>query len=191
MVSPRPLQLLTLGILERAENWDWSVQGLGMLRLYIKNLGRLHIWDESLMYPNVSRIHNHSWDLQSTVIVGALQNIIYVPDPNGYTFWRKKIVAGYNYQELSTDEQVRLIPTTNPVYFPGDIYAQKADEIHFTNPLELTVTIMERHKLAEDEITEVYYEKEFGNAKSRPATAEEILRVTQRAVQRLEEELRK
>ena len=69
--------MLTVGILDNASSYKWSVQGFGMLRLYIRKVGRLHIWDNELRYPGVSVIHNHSWDLESTIIVGAIRNTRY------------------------------------------------------------------------------------------------------------------
>ena len=102
------LRLAVLPILQNWEYFDWSVQGFGVLRLYIneplrkaglkqRSIGRLHIWDTALRFPGVSLIHNHSWDLKSTVVCGSLRNERFEVTPVhlGVPYMRQRLLTGY------------------------------------------------------------------------------------------------
>jgi hypothetical protein len=126
---------------------EWSVQGFGMLRLYIRTIGRLHIWDSALRYPNVSMIHNHSWDLKSTVVAGCIRNTRFTREPlMGRKYVGQRLVTGYNTRMVTPIEDVRLLDWPAETYLPGDVYAQRAAEIHRTDATDGTVTIMARRR---------------------------------------------
>ena len=55
----------------------WSLQGFGMLRLYLTKEIRLHVWDTAYQVPNVSLLHDHPWDFTSVVIAGCMENRLY------------------------------------------------------------------------------------------------------------------
>jgi hypothetical protein len=71
-------KLLVKHALKHPHNFKWQVQGLGMLRTYLRDDWRLHIWDKSVRIPNVSPLHEHPWDLHSTIAAGILYNTRYV-----------------------------------------------------------------------------------------------------------------
>lgn len=52
-------KLFVKTILSNPENFKWSIQGLGMLRVYLSDEVRLHIWDSRFKVPGVSPLHNH------------------------------------------------------------------------------------------------------------------------------------
>lgn len=63
---------------------DWTMQGIGFLRLRIDDSTRLHIWDSRLRQPGVSDIHDHTqWAFTSYVISGSIINVRYTIDPIG------------------------------------------------------------------------------------------------------------
>jgi hypothetical protein len=154
---------------------EWSVQGFGMLRLYIRTIGRLHIWDSALRYPNVSMIHNHSWDLKSTVVAGCIRNTRFTREPlMGRKYVGQRLVTGYNTRMVTPIEDVRLLDWPTETYLPGDVYAQRAAEIHRTDATDGTVTIMARNEDEQGE-ADVFWPADctWGTAKPRPATPDE------------------
>lgn len=171
------LQLATIAILDNALAYDWSVQGFGMLRLYIRKVGRLHIWDYALRYPNVSMVHNHSWDLESQIIFGSLMNTRFVEskDNTGIVCNRQRLITGYDTKMVSPIGQVKLVGSVPEIYVEGTTYSQKAYEIHRTDADDGTVTLMARDE-DENGQADVYWPVgvEWGTAKPRKATKEEI-----------------
>lgn len=207
-MNHRPLQLAVSTILQNAIAYEWSVQGFGILRLYLGRLGRLHVWDSRLTYPKVSVVHNHSWDLRSTVVWGELTNIRYyqppppIPDvdldeggatPHGEMwppvvfgpYYRARLLTGFNSRMVSEPKTVFLTPHTPEKYGPGDVYVQKGEEIHETRFEDGTVTLMERN-LDDHGEADVFwrYGDEWGTATPRKATTGEILTTTRCALER-------
>lgn len=173
------LQLAILPILDNHFKYDWSVQGIGFLRLYIRKLGRIHIWDSSLAYPGVSTIHTHPWDLESTLVTGSIANTLFEYDSQGEEYMRQRIVTGYNPEIVVEPVQVRLSQGTH-FYWAGHTYKQKANEIHSTKALDSTVTVMQRSEI-EGGQADVFWPvgTEWGTAKPREATLSEVERVVQ------------
>ena len=77
-MSIETTRLLVKGVLENADRFDWSIQGFGMLRMYLSKEVRLHIWNPAFEVENVSTIHDHPWDFESEVVCGEIQNQRYV-----------------------------------------------------------------------------------------------------------------
>lgn len=193
LTNVKPLQLAVLAILDKADQYEWSVQGLGMLRHYIRGQGRLHIWDSKLRYPGASLIHNHSWDLRSTVVAGRLVNTRFQIDPVvGYKFKTQRLVTGYKTHMVSQVEDVLLLPDPREIYLPGDDYVQTAKVIHQTEADDVTVTLMERTEDVDGE-ADVFWPagESWVTAKPRPATLVEIAETVVRAIAAIERELKK
>lgn len=182
-----PLQLAVLAILDRALSYEWSVQGFGVLRLYIRDLGRLHIWDQDLIYPNVSMIHTHSWDLRSTIVAGVLANIRYTKDMRGDLYHGTRLITGYHTAHVKALPDTLLLQGPQEMYTAGDVYEQRADEIHMTEAFNGTVTLMERKEDVNGE-ADVYWPHgtEWGTAKPRKATEREIVEACAKAFRMLE-----
>lgn len=194
----QPLRLAVLQILDTAIGQldhehplygDWSVQGFGMLRLYIRKIGRLHIWDNALRYPNVSMTHTHSWDLTSTVVCGNLTNFRYAETvPSDGNPWKKqRLVTGYKTHMVTPVVDVYLTARSLEELRPGDIYDQRAAEIHKTLARNGTVTLMERTEDVNGE-ADVYWPADcsWGTAKPRRAKPDEIRTTIKKAVELLE-----
>jgi hypothetical protein len=157
----------------------WSVQGFGVLRFYIRNLGRLHVWDSRLRYPKVSLIHNHSWDLTSTVVSGVLVNRRFelVEQFNGRPYWQQRLLTGYDSKmEQPEPEKVFLLEEPRETYLPGEVYHQRAEEIHASYPDDHTITLMARRENDAPGFADVFWQpdEEWGTAKPRGATLEEL-----------------
>lgn len=188
------LQLATLAIVDEPLKFQWSVQGFGVLRLFIKDVGRLHIWDRALRYPGVSLIHNHSWNLESTIVAGELCNTRYVESRPATglaltldmpaTHWKRRLLTGYQSKMTEAPaEMVNLRRRHSEFYRPGDVYSQRADEIHQTDALDGTITIMRRDEDVNGH-ADVYWPlgTEWGTAIPRRATPAEVAQTTQRAL---------
>lgn len=178
-------QLLVRTILEHPFDLSWSVQGLGMMRVYLSDAVRLHIWDDSLRIPNVSAIHTHPWHLHSTIVAGIYRQRRYIERsaPNRMTteYYRATIRCGENAFLKTAPERVYLEPQLMETYRTGESYCQNNDELHTSFPLNGTVTLVTRTFLRDREFANVYWQGEGGwvDAAPRPATREEIESVTQ------------
>jgi hypothetical protein len=176
----RPLQLAVLHILDHAGQYDWSVQGFGMLRLYIRKIGRLHIWDDRLRYPGVSMIHTHSWDLRSTIVSGNVRNTRFEEmDVIGLPYHKQRLVTGFQAHMVSEAKTVRLLNHPAEWYEPGDVYRQAGHEIHLTDAANGTITLMERREDENGE-ADIYWPlgESWGTATPKVATLKEILDTT-------------
>ena len=162
-------KLLVKKILERPLGHDWSLQGFGMLRLYLSKEVRLHVWHSSKAVPNVSLIHTHPWHFDSEVIVGQIVNVRYVVSDNypgrGFTPHQyAKILCGVGggmaKGELKEERGVKpLTELHHEVYRERDSYWQTADEIHKSIPTDGTVTVVTRKPLPDPDHALVFWEK--------------------------------
>jgi len=187
-------------LLERAANYKWSIQGFGMLRLYLDgdHEPRLNIWDSRYRIPNVSMMHTHPWDFASLVVAGELTNIRYVeaapseqhriievhssqikPGPGGG-------LRRHAGEVLEEREVCRFMAQREEVYCPGDVYFQLADEIHVSLPSDGCITINLRERVGAD-VARTFWPRgtDWVSAEPRVATAEEVADITQLALRGL------
>lgn len=160
-------------ILEKPFQNEWTMQGLGMLRTYIAPEIRLHIWDDRLKASNVSELHTHPWNFHSLVVAGRVRNYRFVESDDGTDFERQTIRCGEGGGLVGDPKKVGLTAGMRETYDPGEIYVQKAAEIHRSAPLDGTVTIIHREFLDDTEHAYVYFHGEWVTAEPRPATASE------------------
>ncbi len=177
-------------ILERATEYEWTLQGFGLLRLYLAGVGRLHIWDDRYRFANVSEIHDHFWPLRSRVIAGELVNHRFEVDQlsSTPTHWCQRIVTGEKGGPEGNPLAVELREMSAHRYLPGEFYEQTPTDVHWTKPERGTVTLMARPKGADGaiETARVFYPvgTEWGTAEPRRATKEEVHDITQYALRR-------
>jgi hypothetical protein len=181
-------------ILERADQFPWTIQGLGMMRLYLGKMGRIHIWDARIRVPNVSVIHTHFWHLKSTILSGAICNKRYeiattAEDKDwGLPMKRQRIVTGEGGGLIGDPEVVRLYQRHPPEFYEsGDCYEQQGFEIHETSFQSGTVTLLERPLGKQGEETAYVFwpaAEEWVSAEPRPATPNEMNMVAQHALSR-------
>lgn len=181
-------------ILRNAQKFEWSVQGLGMLRLHLPDNARLHIWHSSLKVPNVSELHDHAqWGLTSHIIAGSVCNHIYyegsssqysrgVGDIYNYTVLK----AGYGCKFMQKPKRILLVKSPSKLYKPSEFYKQEPDVIHRTEAEDGTITFMQKRPTDTD-TARVFWptDAEWVSAEPRKATPEEIERVTASALMQL------
>lgn len=158
-------------------DFDWEIQGFGMLRTYLTKDVRLHIWFSSLKTEQVSTIHNHPWDFTSLVLAGCIANTLFVEgEPGEATHDRATILCGANAEIKSVIEPVRLRALSTEEIGAGQSYEQTANEIHDTKYLDGTVTLIERHPKKDPDHARVYWERGgvWVDAKPRKADPSEV-----------------
>lgn len=186
-------KLLVKKILERPLGHDWSLQGFGMLRLYLSKTVRLHVWNSSKAVPNVSVIHTHPWHFDSHVIAGQIINVRYVISdvypgracvPHQYAKILCGMGGGIAKGELKEERGVKnLCELPLEIYKEGATYTQSADEIHKSLPTDGTVTIVTRRPLDDPDHAYVFWEKgDWVSAEPRKATDDEVMEYCQAAL---------
>ncbi len=183
-------QALARAILENASDFRWTVQGMGFMRLHLAGHCRLHVWDSRLRVPGVSMIHDHlQWALNSTILSGELVNRIYreeneAGEGDAYEWATIKPGAGCYFK--SEPSRTFLAAVRFPErLLPGDTYRQKPDVIHQTEAVDGTVTIIRKEPTLDDS-ARVFWPAgtTWGSAEPRPATADEVRLVSERALHR-------
>jgi hypothetical protein len=128
------------------------VHGNGFIQLDLNPEGtiRLHVWDDEIPRQKVATpIHDHVFDLQSTVLLGTLIHETFeVPD------WEGEDYLVYTAQQQEGTQNTILAPvSTTPVNASitqrlilgkGSIYTFPAGEFHQSDHQGTTVTIMEK-----------------------------------------------
>lgn len=178
---------LVRSILEKWGSYTWTVQGLGMLRTKIADVGRIHIWDASLRTWQVSDIHSHPWELRSTVISGELINQRFgIVDTSNLAYVRQKLACGEGGGLLDKPEDVCLSVFPLDFYTPGSMYKQAKEEIHRSMPQDGTVTLMERQLEDGHQEAYVFWPRgtQWVSAEPRVATDQEVRRVVGYALAR-------
>lgn len=166
-------------ILEHPLGHDWTLQGLGMLRLYLDDKRRMHIWDDRFKVENVSEVHTHPWNFKSTIIAGTVRNQICDEVPGSpVTHKRQRIFCGPGGGLEGIADRVRLMEREYQTYNEGDTYSELAREIHVSAPERGTVTIVEREFLEDNDHAYVYWEEgDWVSAEPRPAEPYEIVSI--------------
>lgn len=183
------LKLMAKKLLEQCER-GWTIQGLGMMRLYLSRDTRLHVWDSRYAVPNVSQMHTHPWHFNSLVIAGEVRNQRFVEGNGGDSslYYRQKLHCGEGGGLIGEPSIIQLCtPSGNEtveVYREGDTYYQKANEIHVSNPLDGTVTLVTRSVAGNPDHAYVYWRNgdNWVSAEPRPALPGEIADITSKAL---------
>ena len=174
-------------ILDHASVREWSIQGFGMMRTYIGPDARyrLNIWHKDLSVPNVSRIHTHPWDFTSYIIAGTMGNQRY-SEGAGTPYQVLTLTPGPSGGPLPGSRgTTKLYEKVIEHYYEGDVYSQRADEIHATLFADGSVTINDRIRHGADEARSFWGEGDWVDAKPRPATPEEIEKYVGAALSRM------
>lgn len=166
---------------------EWSLQGFGMLRLYLGDSqeDRLHVWSPQHRIENVSDIHDHPWDFESLVVSGMLQNQRFSEADIGGEYTRATILCGENAQIESAECAVRLQGGAIEEYRQGQSYRQTAEQIHQSCASEGCVTVVARAFRLDRNHARVYWPAGTGwiNARPRRATDNEVLSICHSALE--------
>lgn len=180
----------------------WTLQGFGMLRLYLsrdKSM-RLHVWDDRYAVPHVSEMHDHPWDFDSVVVTGEVRNhrfrqmipnektepllaFDYFRREQGLEMFRRQTIrCGEGGCEVGGLEDVVLRREPEEIVRAGRSYRQAANEIHVSRPLRGSVTIVKRTvpEGGDPDFAHVFIEpgQPWVSAEPRLATPEEIAAIT-------------
>lgn len=182
-------------ILINAHLFKWELWRTGMLRLDIDENTVLHIWDMRYRDENVTLIHDHPFNLSSIVIAGKILNQRYwqyspdarfARDRPELHFKQQRIVCGAAGCVLS--EPTALVLQTAPVEIitAGQSYNQEHFVVHKTDAADGTVTLVRRiFPTNVDRYSANVYvagDKEWGDAKPREATTEEVADICLRSL---------
>lgn len=151
---------LVRAVLEKWPSYEWTIQGFGMARTKLADVGRIHVWDSRLRVSLVSDIHAHPWPLNSTVISGELINQRFQVNPAerlGMPYMRSLIATGEGGGLIGEPELVKMYGDKPEFYKAGDIYQQEPTEIHRSIPMDGTVTLVERPMGPPLQETSVYW----------------------------------
>ncbi len=159
-----------------------------MLRTYLSDEIRLHIWDKSLKIENASPLHDHPWHLDSHIVVGELRqnrfSLVQRGIPRGEEFSMAQIKCGKDACTLTDTVKVFLRRKSLEAYREGEEYRQRKDEIHQSFPVDGTVTVVTRKFTADRDTARVFWQGTgpFVSAEPRLATYGEVERITKRAL---------
>jgi hypothetical protein len=174
---------------------EWTVQGFGFLRTYFgpaetPKKFRLNLWDHRFTVPNVSTIHDHPWDFTSVIVAGEFCNVRYkmkhpkltdITPTHAYTTIKCGVGGGMTKSDFNACE---LVSGFEEDYYPGDIYRQRAAEIHETIFVDGAVTLNER--VGDTEQARVFWPwgTHWVDAIPRLATREEVSEAVRQSLQR-------
>jgi hypothetical protein len=183
------VKALTRAIIEHPNDYDWSLQGFGMLRLYLEDNIRMHIWDSRYRVKDVSMMHDHPWDFHSHVVVGKIVNQRFVYDPlaardEPNSFMRQTLLCGVGGGLEGGPVKVWLNIQKEEIYEAKDSYDQLANEIHISYPEDGTITLVRRIMHDDTEHAHVFWDmgKEWVTAEPRPATPFEVMDITRNSL---------
>jgi len=187
------LRNLVQSILKAPTRHEWSLQGFGMLRTYLGDDVRLHVWDSEYRATNVTEAHTHPWDFESVVVAGKMVDEVYMfherGSVGGEMWYEGLITCGPSPKDPSVRD-VRRVPLMDRVsrtFLPGDSYWLSADTAHRSIPKDGTVTLIHRAQYKSDRDTaRVYWPLDNVRVSAMPrvATATEVKAITGRALDR-------
>lgn len=176
-------------ILQKPLQFEWETHGMGFLRLRLPGDKRLHIFDSSLRYPNVSMIHNHTqWSFVSHILSGCMQNIEYDFDEESKEFINTHkfctIECGIGCKKIGADSFCRLKKTKIRKLFAGESYSMESTDLHETDAIDGTVSIISQYRNRGITTALVFWEigSEWVSGEPRKSTKQEIISTTQLAL---------
>jgi hypothetical protein len=181
-------------VLETAAAHPWSLQGMGMFRLYLSKEVRLHVWDMRFTVEKVSTLHTHPWGFKSHVLSGVMVDRHFkkrdpaTQDLDSPNYYEQRIVCGPGGGVAGDKEPVHLTLMASCVYTAGDEYTHVASDVHESVPKSGTVTLLERTFEADTEHAFVYFrmDREWVSAEPRDATPDEVAAMARMALDRWE-----
>ena len=170
-------------VMENPFNYEWELQGFGMLRTYIGENTRLQIWLKEFIVPNVTDVHTHPWDFTSYIYQGRITNYIFhesdTPRPylDRYEEYDRCLILTGENAFVHERNKVFLKIQDKVVYNKGKFYSHKKSIPHRISFMDGTITILRKSNIQEDSLAYSYVkgvDNEWVSAAPRPATKEEI-----------------
>lgn len=178
-------------ILEKANAYDWSLQGLGMFRLSFSKEIRLHVWDLRFAFPEVSQFHTHPWDFESWIVSGSLTDRTYKIIDGFPTHHCQTIRCGPGGCAIGRKEDVCLRLAHEITLGEGESYLHNRSDIHHSIPRNGTVSVITRTFYDDTEHADVFvpFGKTWVSAEPRSAKPLEIRKMAELALFIWDEEL--
>lgn len=189
------LRLAIRKLLENAscDEWRdaWTIQGFGMLRMYLSKEVRLHVWDPGYSVANVSTIHDHPWDFVSTVLCGSIRDIVYEEEQGAATHHEQRILCGAGGHAVGATQDARLRVVSDKTFRAGESYKLYASQLHESRPEPGTVTLIDRTFGKDPDHARVFFPlgTEWVSAEPRQASRLEVGLFSRKARQCLDAEL--
>lgn len=138
---------LELAITAIQDSMGWRSHGIGVIQKYMGDR-RVHVWhQDSVKIHLEGGIHNHRYDLTSTVVAGALKQEEWFPTLNEHGFWRRWIHNNESKVPVPTDEYFDLDPWSM-VITTGHRYLYPRTGYHRTVPIsEIAITVVDREEV--------------------------------------------
>ncbi len=150
---------LQVAVLRAFPTLEWRHHGIGVLQAYLKENSapevRVHIWHPLLERQGAIHeggIHNHRFDMRSTVLLGSIEHVEYDVQPAVDGLWEKYEVmharAGSALPEKlpGTFSKQNLRWTVHA----GSAYEFKRGAFHRSHAAELTVTVVTKYNQTSD-----------------------------------------
>ena len=168
-----------LDILKNPSNYEWEVQGLGMLRTYLNKDTRFQIWNKDLIVEDVTDIHTHPWDFVSLILQGKITNHIYKEYPeqvnDSKKYFRCLITTGEDAY-VKEKSEVYLLKYEKNTYPSGIYYIHKKHDPHKIKFKDGTITVLSKFNKNDESEAYTYVKdgNEWVSAMPRPAKDYEI-----------------
>lgn len=195
------LEAMVRSILQHPEGHPWTIMGFGMVRCDIDGRDfRLNIWDRRFQTNKVSTIHDHPWNLESLVLSGCVENVIYETISRAHSseqkHWGVIIEPGPVGGQMSDPRPWKLEEVGRTRYTKGEGYAQGRREVHESLYVTGTVTLIRRTdrdtESERGDTAHVYWPEEFGeewvDATPQKATMKKVRKACEVALARWDEE---
>lgn len=178
----KPFRKIALQALSSTE--DWRAHGIGVLQKYVDEY-RVHVWHSDLLSIGLEGgIHNHRYDLTSTLLYGELLQEEWLPEENKDGFWElwehsNSTDSDRNPRKLNktyrlTCESVRLKA--------GVEYSFPAFAFHRSVPVdEICISVIERSNFSGKSQALIPKGQTPVNGLDKPATKQDIEKVLSRA----------
>jgi hypothetical protein len=136
---------------------NWRINGVGMLQAYLfegdEDELRIHVYHNDLKLPNIHElggIHDHRFNLWSSVYVGGLVHCEYYVEPRVDGNWRiceathARAQQPGEVSEHSTEVAVECAPVYNHHIWMGQSYFFPQGYFHETLAEDYTVTLVRK-----------------------------------------------
>lgn len=131
---------------------QWRRHGIGVVQAYLTESTRLHVWHPSAETVTIDdgMIHDHRFDLTSTVIFGQIENVLVTPR-RGDEYRMYEVLHALLGR---TDAPVALdgmfsVSTLHLKYPAGSTYSMPARTFHRTIAEPYTVTLVQKYNQEE------------------------------------------
>lgn len=106
---------------------------------------RLHFWPYTTELGDISSIHNHSYDFNSVILNGQIQNVIYKIDNCSFEHGKLFNVRFTNniFNLIADKEHYFISDSASTHYKSGDFYSMRKEDYHNNYAKINTITLVE------------------------------------------------